>query len=130
MKGFVLEKGLGLILPLLIGLVVPFCVDGLKRAAKWLDAAPPAVKQAMAFVVAAMATGLATALGIAVPTDLAAWDGPLVQTILAGLLGIAMKQQKQVQKLKANAAALPAVATPLTPVSPDSPFAITPTEPS
>ena len=126
MKTFVLEKALGLLLPMLIGLVVPYCVDGLKRAVAWLDTAPPMVKQGMAFVVAAVATGLATALGIAVPTDLAAWDGPLVQTILAGLLGIAMKQQRQVAALKARADAIPPVATPHTPVSPDSPFSLPP----
>lgn len=124
MKDFVFSKLLEMALPLLIGLVVPYCVDGLKRAVSWLDKSPPAVKQGMAFVVAAVATGLATAFGINVPTDLANWDAPLIQTILAGFIGIALKQQKQVKKLKANAAALPPIASPATPVSPDSPFAL------
>lgn len=124
MKDFVLDKLLALGLPLVVGLIVPYCVDGLKRAVAWLDTAPPTVKQGMAFVVAAVATGLAQALGVNVPTDLAAWDGPMVQTILAGLLGIALKQQKQVKTLKQNAAAIPPVATPHTPPAPDSPFHI------
>ena len=126
MKNLILGKAIEWLIPLLIGLVVPHVLDLLKRASAWLDGSPAQVKQVMAFVIAGLATALATALGITVPTDLAAWDGPLVQTILAGLLGIAMKQNKQITKLRANAAALPAVATPATPVAPDSPFALPP----
>lgn len=126
MKDMLLSKALDLVLPLIVGLVVPHIVDLLKRASAWLDTAPAQVKQVMAFVIAGGATALAQALGISVPTELAAWDAAFVQTALAGLLGIAMKQNKQLKKLKANAAAIPPVATPSEPIAPDSPFHIPP----
>lgn len=128
MKDLLISKALDLVLPLLVGLLVPYAVDMLKRASAWLDASPPQVKQVMAFVVAGVATSLAQMLGVGVPTELAQWDAPLVQSLLAGLLGIAMKQQRQVKRLKANADALPSVATPNTPPDESSPFYIPPQE--
>lgn len=122
MKTLVLDKLIDLLLPLLVGMVVPSLLDLLKRANKWLDAAPAAVKQTMAFVIAGGVTALAQALGLTLPTDLAQWDGPLVATVVAGLLGIARKQHTQLAKVKAQAAAIPPLAAPNAPPAPDSPF--------
>lgn len=122
MKDLVMTKLLDLVLPLVVGLIVPFALDLLKKASAWLDAAPATVKQVMAFVIAGLCTSLAQLLGIAVPTDLAAWDGPFVQTVLAGLLGITLKQQKQVKRLKTLT--VPPLAVPHVPPTPDNPFHI------
>jgi uncharacterized Tic20 family protein len=126
MKSLMLSKLMDFVLPLLIGFIVPPALDALKRASSWLDNAAPSVKQTLAFVIAGIATMLAQMFGITVPTDLAAWDAPLMHTIIAGLLGIAIKQQKQVKSLKANSSAIPPIAAPYTPPAPDSPFHIPP----
>ena len=102
MSNVEISKLLELVLPLLVGLIVPVVLDLLKRTMSWLDQSPTIVKQLAAFVIAGVATVLAQTLGIAVPSDLASWDTTAVQTFVAALLGIVIKQQKQVTKLKAR----------------------------
>jgi hypothetical protein len=127
MKTFMLNKLIDMALPIVVGLIIPSALDALKRANGWLDKAPASVKQASAFIIAGLATALAQMLGITVPTDLASWDAPLLHTVLAGLLGIAIKQQKQVKKFKVQQDAIPPLAAPRRPIPVDSPFHI-PTE--
>lgn len=130
MKDFLLQKGIELALPLILGLITPRIMDLLKKASAWLDNAPATVKQVMVFVITGVATATAHALGIAIPTDLSAWDAQLVSTVLGGLLAIAMKQQTQVKKLKANLNEMAnTVAVPSAPVDPASPFYIPPGTP-
>lgn len=81
--------------PLIVGFITPFVVDAIKRANKWLDAAPAYIKQAAAVAVAAIGSALATIAEVGVPADLAAWDETAVKAIIAALLGIAIKQHKQ-----------------------------------
>lgn len=125
MKTMMLSKLIDLALPLIVGILVPSVVDLLKRANTWLDTAPGPVKQATAFVVSALAMYLAQLTGIAIPTDLGAWDGTIVNAVIATLLGVALKQQKQVNRLKTITATMPAVAHPIH-ADPKSPFTIPP----
>lgn len=90
------------VLPILVGIITPHVVDALKKASAWLDAAPAYVKQAAAVVVAGIATMLSTVAGVGVPADLEQWDAALVKTVVAALLGIAIKQHKQLRKTKSN----------------------------
>jgi hypothetical protein len=123
MKDFLLDRALAMLLPVVIGFLVRPTLDLLKRGVAWLDKAAPAVKQTMAFVLAGLITALAQALGIGLPTDVAQWDAAIVETVLGGLIAIALKQAKQVEKVKVNAAAIPPTASPTPPgPAPDSPF--------
>lgn len=88
------------ITPVVVGVVTPYVVDSVKKVSTWLDGAPAYVKQGAAVVTASAATMLATVVEVGVPTDLAQWDATAVKTILAALLGIAIKQHKQLKKLK------------------------------
>lgn len=101
MSNVEISKLLEVVLPLVVGLIVPVVLDLLKRTMSWLDQSPTFVKQGAAFAIAGLATVLTQVAGIAVPAELASWDTTLVQTLVAALLGIAIKQQKQVTKLKA-----------------------------
>lgn len=127
MKGFLIDRAVGLVLPLLVGIIVPFAVDLLKHANKWLDKSPAPVKQTMALVIAGLVTAIATLLGVSLPTDLSMWDAGVLNTVIAGLLGIAWKQHKQLQRT--NTTTLPTapdIAAPAKPVDPESPFYIPP----
>lgn len=86
--------------PLIVGFITPFVVDWIKKANKWLDAAPAYIKQAAAVAVAAIGSTLATIAEVGVPTDLSLWDETAVKTAIAALLGIAIKQHKQLAKKK------------------------------
>ena len=86
--------------PLLIGVVTPFALDGLKHLNARLDAAPAYVKQAVAILLASFGTAATHLLGVELPTDLAAWDGDVVKALVAGFLAIAIKQHQQLKKAK------------------------------
>lgn len=94
-----LSLALKIVTPILVGVITPFVVDALKRAVRWLDAAPAYVKQAAAIAIAALATTLGTVLGTGdLPADLAAWDYQTVEALVAGFLAIAVKQHKQLKR--------------------------------
>lgn len=86
--------------PLIVGFITPFVVDAIKRASKWLDAAPAYIKQAAAVAVAGLGSVIATIAEVGVPTDLSLWDETFVKTVIAALLGIAIKQHKQLTTKK------------------------------
>lgn len=88
------------IIPILVGVVTPYIVDALKKLSSKLDNAPAYVKQGAAVLTAAAATMLTTVIDVGVPSDLAQWDTAAVKTVLAALLGIAIKQHKQLKKTK------------------------------
>lgn len=95
-----LSLALKIATPILIGFLTPFVVDALKRASRWLDAAPAFVKQGAAVAIAAAATTLGTVLGTGeLPADLAAWDYQTVEALVAGFLAIAIKQHKQLKQV-------------------------------
>jgi hypothetical protein len=94
---------LKILTPILVGFLTPFAVDALKRANRWLDAAPAYIKQAVAVAVAAVATTLGNLLEVgALPADLAQWDAQVVETLVAGFLAIAIKQHKQLKRVQQN----------------------------
>ena len=125
MKGFLMDRAIGMLLPIIVGIIVPFAVDALKLANRWLDKAPAPVKQTMALVIAGLITATAAVLGIPLPTDLGAWDAGLINTVIAGLLGIAWKQHKQLQRHGTTTLPdAPPLAVPPRPVDPNSPFYI------
>lgn len=127
MKDFIVQKALELAMPLVLGLVTPRILDLIKRGNSWVDGASPSVKQVLVFVITGLATSLAFALGVPVPTDLSAWDAQVVSTVTGGLLAIALKQKQQMAKLKVNLSAVQgAVAVPYKPPAEDSPFEIPP----
>lgn len=86
--------------PLIVGFITPFVVDWVKKANKWLDQAPAYIKQASAVAVAAIGSAIATIAEVGVPTELGAWDETAVKAVIAGLLGIAIKQHKQLTAKK------------------------------
>ena len=67
MKAFFLSHAISLIAGPLIGAVVFYCHEGLQKAWGWLDAQNATVKRVVAFILAAILTPLASALGVAVP---------------------------------------------------------------
>lgn len=89
------------LVPIVVGIVTPYIVDALKRASAWLDAAPVYVKQGVAVAFAGAATMLSTALEMGLPSDPAQWNAAVIKTVVAALLGIAIKQQKQLRSKKA-----------------------------
>ena len=86
--------------PLLIGVITPFALDGLKHLNARLDAAPAYVKQTVAILLASLGTAATHLLGVELPTDLAAWDGDVVKALVAGFLAISIKQHQQLKKAK------------------------------
>ncbi len=123
MKQMLLNRALEMLLPLIIGLLVPPALDALKRAVAWIGKASPQVKQVLAFVMSGLITALAQVVGVGLPTDIAQWDAPVVQTVIGGLLAIALKQHRQVARLKS--AEIPPIASPNAPVA-TFPFDIPP----
>lgn len=113
MKGFLLSQLFEMMLPIVVGIITPYCVDGLKLVNSWLDKAPAVVKQAMAVVIAGLITGITNIVGHGLPTDLAQWDTAAVQSVVAALLGIAIKQQKQKKRLEDTLKMMPANASPI-----------------
>jgi hypothetical protein len=91
------------ITPVIVGMLTPFVVDWLKKTSDKLSAAPAYVKQSAAVIVAAIGTSASTMLEYGVPTDIGQWDETAVKTMLAALIGIAYKQQKQLKRSKAAA---------------------------
>lgn len=83
--------------PILIGFVVPFAVDALKRTNAFIDRAPAYVKQGLAVAVAAAATALTHAFGVPLPADLAQWDAEVIKVLFAAALGVAVKQARQLK---------------------------------
>ena len=84
--------------PVIIGIAVRPAVDLIKKANKWIDAAPAYVKQGLAVALAALATFLTHLLGVPVPADLAQWDAEVIKILLAALIAIFLKQAKQLAK--------------------------------
>lgn len=96
-----LQSLLPLLVPLVLGLVVPYLVDGLKTLSARLDASSALVKNIAAVLVAALTTACTTWLGMGeVAGTVLSWDNATWQTILAAALGIALKRGQQ---LKARA---------------------------
>jgi hypothetical protein len=89
-----------LLSPILIGLVTPFVLDGIKQASAVIDGLPAYAKQGLAIAIASLATALANLVGTDIPTDLALWDGEVVKALVAGFLAIAIKQHKQLKAKK------------------------------
>jgi hypothetical protein len=86
--------------PIVIGLITPFAVDGIKSMVGFVDKSPAYVKQGLAIAIAAVGTALTDFVGADIPTDLALWDGEVIKTLVAGFLAIAIKQHKQLKKAK------------------------------
>jgi hypothetical protein len=89
-----------LLSPILIGLVTPFVLDGIKQASAVIDGLPAYAKQGLAIAIASLATALANLVGTDIPTELALWDGEVVKALVAGFLAIAIKQHKQLKAKK------------------------------
>lgn len=100
MQNALTDFALKLFTPIIIGVLTPFAVDGLKRINAWLANAPAYVKQAAAIAVATVATMLTEVVGVGVPADLTQWDGDVLKALLAGFLAIAIKQHKQLTRGK------------------------------
>lgn len=103
MNSAMLDLAVRMLTPILVGVITPYVVDLLKKVSARLDAAPAYVKQAAAVVVAGLTTMLSTVIEVGVPADLAQWDTTVVKTVVAALLGIAIKQHKQLLKAKQGA---------------------------
>jgi hypothetical protein len=86
--------------PIVIGLITPFALDGIKNMVGFVDKSPAYVKQGLAIAIAAVGTALTDFVGADIPTDLALWDGEVIKTLVAGFLAIAIKQHKQLKKAK------------------------------
>ena len=95
-----LSLALKVISPIIIGLITPFAVDGIKSMVGFVDKSPAYVKQGLAIAIAAVGTALTDFVGADIPTDLALWDGEVIKTLVAGFLAIAVKQHKQLKKSK------------------------------
>jgi hypothetical protein len=89
-----------LLSPILIGLVTPFVLDGIKQTSAVIDGLPAYAKQGLAIAIASLATALANLVGTDIPTELALWDGEVVKALVAGFLAIAIKQHKQLKAKK------------------------------
>jgi hypothetical protein len=88
---------LKIISPILIGVITPFALDGIKQISASVDGLPAYAKQGLAIGIASLATGLTSVIGTDLPTDLAMWDGEAVKALVAGFLAIAIKQHKQLK---------------------------------
>lgn len=97
MPDFLVDLGIKVITPILIGFATPFVVDAIKRANAFVDRSPAYVKQGLALAVAAGATALTHAFGVPVPADLGAWDSEVVKVFLSAALAVAIKQGRQLR---------------------------------
>jgi len=91
---------LKIISPILIGVITPFVLDGIKRGSTLVDELPPYAKQGLAIAIASLATGLSAVVNADIPTELALWDGEVVKALVSGFLAIAIKQHKQLKAKK------------------------------
>jgi hypothetical protein len=92
--------------PILVGVITPFALDGLKHLNATLDKSPAYVKQTLAIGIASVGTAATHLVGVELPTDLAAWDGDIIKALVSGFLAIAIKQHQQLKKAKANPGAV------------------------
>ena len=100
-----LSLALKVLTPVIVGFCTPFVLDAVKHSVQWLDDAPAYVKQSAAIAIAAAATTLSTVLCTgALPADLAQWDAQVIETLVAGFLAIAIKQHKQLKRVKGQGA--------------------------
>ena len=116
MKDFFLSYGgealLKLALPVLMSFLIVPSMDALKKASKWIDGQKGPIKDGIVFVMAALSTMLATAMGTEIPTDISQWSEALVKSILTFAVAIAMKRKQQIESLKVRAAAVSPIAQP------------------
>ena len=90
-----------LALPIISSYLIVPAMDMLKRASTWLDSQNGAVKNALVFVIAAIANGLAQVVGSGIPTDIHDWNDAVIKTILTWALAAAIKRKQQVTQLSA-----------------------------
>lgn len=83
-KTFIVEHALSLVAGPIIGVVVYFTQQQIKRGWAWLDAQGPLVKRAFAVGLSALVTVIANAVGIMVPAECqSAADGALAACVTA-----------------------------------------------
>lgn len=85
MKSFILSHALNLITAPIIGLIVYAIHENLQRGWLWLDQQGPLIKRAVAFVLAAALTPLASVFGASVPQACADASGAHLQDCFLAL---------------------------------------------
>jgi len=81
MRNFLLTHAWALVSGPVIGALVFACHEGLQKAWGWLDGQSPVVKRVVAFLLAAVLTPLASALGVAVPAACSTADMDLAACV-------------------------------------------------
>lgn len=108
--GFLSDRILSLLLPIIAGPIVFLVVQGMKRAWGWLDRQPGLVKQGLAIAVAALLTAAYRSLGVVPPdgcgtvaaygvTD-ACWvalQGDWVKAVVSALLAMALHNSRKLK---------------------------------
>ena len=86
MRDFVLNQGLKLFMPLVVGFLLPPVMRALKAASEKLGALPADLQRAIVVFLSGLGTALTTFLGVQVTGDPTQWDSAAVSTLLSAAI--------------------------------------------
>ena len=69
-----------------LGAVTSFIMGGLKKVTDAVDGLPPLVKSAVVYVLALIITWVGKALHLSLPSDLTAWNIPVISSVLTAFV--------------------------------------------